>query len=123
MKVIFLKVDGVLNFPDSDAVAPSGAKGVAESRTKDLKYLVKESGARLVLYGLWKKEWDFDDTKCTPDGVYLNKKLERHGLHILDKVRDDLPEVEGINDWLNRHPNVTEYCVLEDMEHISWVEL
>lgn len=121
MTVIFFKVDGVLNFPDSDAVAPSGAKGVAEARVKKLKSLVQDTGSRLVLYGPWKKHWDFDDTKCTPDGVYLNKKLDRRGLHILDKVRDDLPEGEDISAWLNRHPNVTSYCVLEDLDDVKWV--
>lgn len=121
MKVIFFKVDEVLNFPDSDAVAPSGAKGVAEACVKKLKAFVQEFDGRLVLYGSWKKQWNFDDEKCTPDGIYLNKKLKRHGLHILDKVPDDLPEGEDISAWLNRHPNVTSYCVLDDLDDVKWV--
>lgn len=120
MKIIFFTVDGVLNFPDSDAVAPSGAKGVAEACVKSLKKVVQETGARLVLCGKWKQEWNFDDEKCTPDGAYLNKKLSRKGLHILDKTRD-VPD--DINDWLNRHPNVTEYCVANNLEGMEWVEL
>lgn len=119
MKVIFFKVDEVLNFPESDAFAPSGVKGVAEARVKELKNLVQESGARLVLFGSWKPQWNFDDTKCTPDGVYLNKKLNRRGLHILDKTRD-LPENADISDWLDRHPNVTDFCVLKNMQNIKW---
>ena len=122
MKVMFFKVDGVLNFPDSDAVAPSGAKGVAEANVKTMKKLVQESGSRLVLFGPWKFSWDFDDAKCTPDGTYLNKKLERKGLHILDKVSEKMNDPEGIKDWLNRHPNVTEYCVLTNPEDVKWVE-
>ena len=122
MKVIFFKVDGVLNFPDSDAVAPSGAKGVAEARVKQLKNIVQESGSRLVLYGSWTKDWNFDDAKCTVDGIYLNKKMNRRGIHILDKVNDDLSDSDGINDWLSRHPNVTEYCTLENIENVRWEE-
>lgn len=122
MKVIFFKVDGVLNFPDSDAVAPSGAKGVAEARVKQLKNIVQESGSRLVLYGSWTKDWNFDDAKCTVDGIYLNKKMNRRGIHILDKVNDDLSDSDGINDWLSRHPNVTEYCILENIENVRWEE-
>lgn len=120
MKVIFFKVDGVLNYTDSDAVAPSGAKGVAEANVKKLRDVVKETGARLVLYGSWKTHWDFNDEKCDQDGTYLNKKMERRGLHILDKTRD---EPDDIQDWLNRHPNVTDYCVLGDMNNIRWVEM
>ena len=122
MKVIFFNVDNVLNFPDSDAAAPSGKKGIAESRVKQLKKIVNDSGARLVLVGSWRDDWDFDDTKCTPDGTYLNKKLDRKGLHILDKIKNGLTDEEGITDWINRHPNVTDSCVLTDIEKIEWKE-
>lgn len=122
MKVIFFEVDNVLNFEDSDAVAPSGKKGIAEARLKEFKKLVNESGARIVLTGSWKHDWNFDDEKCTPDGVYLNKKLDRKGLHILDKTRDDLTDEEGYADWIHRHPNVTDSCVLKDINNVKWVE-
>lgn len=122
MKVIFFEVDNVLNFEGSDAAAPSGKVGVAESRVKQFKKLVNESGARIVLMGPWRKDWDFDDSKCTPDGAYLNKKLERKGLHILDKVRDDMTDEEGYADWIRRHPNVTESCVLKDIDNVKWTE-
>ena len=122
MKVIFFEVDGVLNFSDSDAKAPSGRMGIAESRVKDLKKLVQDSGARLVLIGNWRKDWDFDDSKCTKDGIYLNKKLERRGLHILDKTNEDLSDEETVADWIHRHPNVTDSCILLDIDNINWME-
>ena len=122
MKVIFFNVDNVLNFPESDAIAPSGRKGIAESRVKDLKKLVSESGARIVLIGSWKKDWNFDDSKCTKDGIYLNKKLDRKGLHILDKIDNELTDEEGVADWIRRHPNVTDSCVLTDINNIKWEE-
>ena len=122
MKVIFFNVDNVLNFPESDALAPSGKKGIADSRVKEFKKIVSETGSRIVLIGSWKSDWNFDDTKCTPDGMYLNKKLDRRGLHILDKIRDDMTDEEGYNDWINRHPNVTEFCVLKDINNINWME-
>lgn len=122
MKVIFFDVDGVLNFPESDAIAPSGRKGIAEARVKALKKIVTESSGRLVLIGEWCKDWDFDDSKCTKDGIYLNKKLERKGLHILDKIRDDLSEEDGCVDWMQRHPNVTDSCMLLDIDNYRWTE-
>ncbi len=122
MKVIFFNVDNVLNFEGSDASAPSGRMGVAESRIKELKKIVTASGARLVLIGSWCKDWDFDDNKCTKDGIYLNKKFDRRGLHILDKIREDMTDDKGINDWIRRHPNVTESCVLTDINNIQWRE-
>ena len=122
MKVIFFNVDNVLNFPESDAIAPSGRKGIAESRVKDIKKLVSETGARIVLIGSWRKDWNFDDNKCTKDGIYLNKKLDRKGLHILDKIDDELTDEKGVEDWIRRHPNVTDSCVLSDINNIKWVE-
>ena len=122
MKVIFFNVDNVLNFPESDAEAPSGRKGIAESRVKDLKKIVTESSARIVLIGSWCKDWNFDDSKCTKDGIYLNKKLDRKGLHILDKINEDLSDEDGIADWMRRHPNVTDSCILKDINEIKWVE-
>ena len=123
MKVIFFQVDGVLNFFDSDARAPSGRIGIAEARVKELKKLVTESGARLVLTGAWGKEWDFNDELCTPDGIYLNKKLDRRGLHILDKTRDELSAEKGCAEWISRHPNVTESCIINNIEdEIKWTE-
>ena len=122
MKVVFFRVENVLNFDGSDAKAPSGKLGIAESKAKEFKKIITGNGARIVLIGDWRKDWDFNDEKCTPDGVYLNKKLERRGLHILDKIRDDLTDEEGINDWIQRHPNVTESCVLNDINTIKWTE-
>ena len=122
MKVIFFQVDNVLNFEGSDAVAPSGRMGVAEASLKAFKKLVIESGSRIVLIGDWRKDWDFDDAKCTPDGTYLNKKLNKKGLHILDKTKDDMPDEEAYADWMKRHPNVTDSCVLKDINNVKWVE-
>ena len=122
MKVIFFQVDDVLNFPESDAIAPSGKMGIADSKVKELKKLVTDSNVKIVLVGKWKKDWDFDDKKCTPDGVYLNKKLGRKGLHILDKTNDTLNDAEGISDWITRHPNVTDYLVLTNLNEVEWQE-
>ena len=122
MKVIFFQVDNVLNFEGSDAIAPSGRMGIAEASLRQFKKIVTESGARIVLIGNWRKSWDFDDSKCTPDGTYLNKKLNKKGLHILDKTKDDLPDEEAYEDWMKRHPNVTDSCVMKDINNYKWVE-
>lgn len=87
MKVIFLDVDGVLNFTGTEARAPSGALGLASAPVKQLRNIIKATGAYIVLTSTWKGDWDFDEEKCTADGKYLVRKLKREGLHILDKTR------------------------------------
>ena len=114
MNVVFFEVDGVLNFEGSEAKAPDNTMGIAESRVKLLKKLVEQDNSRLVLFGSWKKHWDFNDAKCTKNGVYLNKKLDRRGLHILDKTKDMDTVEDEIADWLQRHPNVVNHYVIKN---------
>lgn len=112
MNVVFFEVDNVLNFDKSEAKAPSGRVGIAESRVKALKKRTDKDGSKLVLIGNWKKDWSFDDSKCTSDGIYLNKKLDRRGLHILDKTKDMESVHDEVDDWLKRHPNVEAYEII-----------
>ena len=98
MTVLFFKVEDVLNTPESEAKAPSGRVGIVDRLVKELYAKWKEQpvGTQLVLYGEWAKDWDFDEKKCTPDGTYLNKKLERRGMHIMDKAEGQDPIMQYI---------------------------
>lgn len=100
MTVLFFRVEDVLNFPETDARAPSGKLGVVDRLVKDMKHKLEEQpvGTQLVLYGNWVNDWDFDEEKCTPDGLYLIKKLDRRGLHIMDKATGDNP----IEDYIQK---------------------
>lgn len=116
MKVIFLDIDGVLNFASCEARAPGGFIGISEARVKLLRQIVDATGARIVLTSTWKMEWSKDDEECTANGLYLTKKLRRHGLHILDKTKEASPSMrgKGINDWLKKNDHVTDWIVLDD---------
>ena len=88
MNVLFFKVEDVLNFKDTEARAPDGRLGIVDRMVKDLRKELDNMppGTQLVLYGDWIKDWDFDDSKCTENGKYLNRKLERRGLHVMEKT-------------------------------------
>ena len=100
MTILFFRVEDVLNFPETEARAPSGRLGVVDRLVKDLKNELDSQplGTQLVLYGDWAEDWNFDEDKCTADGKYLVKKLERRGLHIMDKATGEEP----ITDYLTR---------------------
>lgn len=100
MTVLFFRVEDVLNFAESEARSPSGKIGVVDRLVKDMKHKLDEQpvGTQLVLYGDWAKDWDFDEAKCTPDGKYLIKKLDRRGLHIMDKATGE----NAITDYVER---------------------
>lgn len=115
MKVIFLDIDGVLNFAASEAKSATGAQGIASAPVKNLRRIVKETGAFIVLTSTWKNEWDFNEEECSEDGKYLVRKLKREGLHILDKTTDlILNRGQGIRDWLERHKGVESWIVIDD---------
>ena len=109
MTVLFFKIEDVLNFPGTEARSPSGRLGIVDKLVKELKNKLDQEpvGTQLVLYGEWANDWNFDEEKCTPDGKYLIKKLERRGLHIMDKATGDEP----ILDYLNRK-HVDKHVVL-----------
>jgi len=97
MTVLFFKVEDNLNYEGTEAKAPSGRLGVANDKVKELRNKLTEAGpgTQLVLYGEWTKDWNFDDEKCTADGKYLNKKLDRKGLHIMAKTEDGENQIEN----------------------------
>lgn len=98
MTVLFFRVEEVLNFPETEARSPSGRLGIVDRLVKELKTKLDEQpvGTQLVLYGEWADDWNFDEEKCTADGKYLVKKLNRRGLHIMDKATGEEPITEYI---------------------------
>lgn len=115
MRVIFLDVDGVLNYCYTKAFAPSGCIGVASEPLDALEELVCRTGAKIVLTSTWKRGWSRDPELMTRDGRYLDNKLRRKGLRIFDKTTDNMfDRGTGIINWLSKHPDVTSWIVLDD---------
>lgn len=112
MNVLFFKVEDTLNFPETEARSPTGRLGIVDKQVKAMHENLKtmEPGTQLVLFGDWAKDWNFDNSLCTSDGKYLNRKLERRGLHIMAKV-----ENESITEYVKRK-HVDNYKVLTDVD-------
>ena len=118
MKVIFLDVDGVLNFVYCKAREPCGCIGISNASVKNLAKIVEATGAAIVLTSTWKQHWQ-RNTRSTdqihPSGKYLQNKLLKQKLFILDKTTDNMDNRgEGIQNWLANHPGVTHWIVLDD---------
>lgn len=114
MKVIFLDVDGVLNEAGSKSRSPHGFIGVDDEKVAVLKQIVDATGAIIVLSSTWKKDWSNNPDEIGIDAVYLNKKLARYGLRIIDKTTDDMwNRGFGIKAWLSLH-DVESWLVLDD---------
>lgn len=114
-KVIFLDIDGVLNDAATDEYTPAKFMGIDDYKVKFLRQIVDATGASIVLTSTWKTEWSKNEEFLSVDGAYLNSKLAEESLHILDKTTDKiLDRGAGIMRWLNDHPEVKSWVVIDD---------
>jgi hypothetical protein len=150
MKVIFLDIDGVMNCQEemlamlkqnpknrSDVSLPSPTK------CKLLKQLVDETGAEIVLSSSWRRSLNaiqniidtFRPYGLRLDGFtqeevsvfkFKNTKFENvKPRHIYDGYLDSFTDDRGaeIAYWLLRHPEVTNFVILDDesSDIIEWL--
>lgn len=81
--------------------------------------IVNATDAKIVLTSDWGKNYKInaykqEDKLCK----YLSNKLRKQGLTIYDKIDwynfKRYYRAFAILDWLNKHPNVTQYVVIDD---------
>lgn len=115
MKVIFLDIDGVLNYRTCKARCPNCQSliGIKDSRVERLARIVKATNAELVLTSTWKLNWM---NKEDEQGIYLDRQLAKYRLHIIDSTKDDRwNRWSGIKDYLDKHSECIEsYVILDD---------
>eukprot|EP00397_Hematodinium_sp_SG-2012_P028081 GEMP01029545.1.p1 GENE.GEMP01029545.1~~GEMP01029545.1.p1 ORF type:complete len:242 (+),score=40.46 GEMP01029545.1:70-726(+) len=107
MSIVFLDVDGVLN----------STYGFNRSINRDKSELVAQlldrSGASIVVSSSWRSPPHRRRT--------LLRVLEEHGISMC-KCVGQTPEIDFMNRsneismWLDEHPSVTRYCVLDDYD-------
>lgn len=113
MKVIFLDIDGVLNCQKSNSNC-GGLIGIDSKKVKVLRQIVEETDAKIVLCSSWKTFWDNNKDDQNELANYLDRKLKRENLFILDKTIDKgSNRGEGIANWL-QNKNVESWIVIDD---------
>ena len=122
MKIIFLDVDGVLNCKDTiDYCGPY--KGIEDKKVALLKEMVESTNSKIVLVSSW-KEWWYKEPhlKDKQDfmAAYLDMKLNKQGLTIIDKTNDyeSFDRGDGIIKYLRKLKRsgmcVDKYVILDD---------
>jgi hypothetical protein len=103
MKVIFLDIDGVLN--TTATPKPNKESRVIEpTLLARLKRLLQDTGATVVLSSTWRHD-------C--EGL---ASATRFGIPFMDVLPDmrPRPRSEEIVAWLQAHPNVQRFAVIDD---------
>lgn len=121
-KVIFLDVDGVLNCRGTEDVF-CGSVGIEDEKVALLKQIVNSTKAVIVLVSSW-KEWWYKEPhlKREQDSFanYLDRKLAKQGLTIVDKTEDYNPfnRGEGIIEFIDRKRRsgieISNFIILDD---------
>jgi len=125
MKVIFLDIDGVLNFAGCE-VKFQGCPFVAEEKMELLKELVESTGAQIVLSSTWRDGWA--DLECGLNTwaarmfVALQNKMKEYGLDFVSHT----PWIaytsrgEEIDRWLQAWEGepVESFVILDDLEGV-----
>ena len=117
MRVIFVDIDGVLNYEGSISRNKTYL-GIDNKRLKYLKEIAFTTGAKIVLTSSWREYYDIEKgwRQPHPNGRYLYKKFNKMHLRIYGKTRMDIPwNYRGtqIKFWLDTH-DVSNYVILDD---------
>ena len=116
MNIIFLDIDGVLNCGGTEELAPSGCIGVEDMMIRNLKKIVDDTGANIVLTSTWKSEWSKGADYKSEDFKYLENRLREFNITIFDKTDDHISNRgEGIKKYLRTHPEITNWIVIDDI--------
>lgn len=126
--IVFLDIDGVLNFRNSKTCTPSGFIGIEKENTKRLAKLIRNNDAVCVLSSSWRNFWKRDSI-CERDempiqgfdarreNIYLIKKLAEEDIFIADRIEKNsfgrTNRGRLIRTWLDAHPHKN-FVILDD---------
>lgn len=119
MDVIFLDFDGVLN---SRCFRAARSGMIDEKHMTFLYRIVEATGARVVLSTSWRIHWDASPENRSETGREIDQLFEKYGIEIIGKIPDGLDRAQEIRHWLDDHPDVERYVILDDSP-FGWGEL
>lgn len=113
--IVFLDVDGVLNTVKTCVHTPQGYTGIDDARVVLLAKVMKQVGADgVVLTSTWKQMQEDEE-----DYVYLVKKLDKYGIKILGKTKEERvrEREEGVLTYLETHPEIVDFVIVDDQQY------
>lgn len=120
MKIIFLDIDGVLNSSDyRQRMGMDYFSQIIDRRKMPiLKHIVEETGAEVVLSSTWRKFWNPGENQLDPAGQHIHDIFREYGLWIHSKtpVLQNAGRNNEIQLWLDQHPYVDGYVILDDKD-------
>jgi hypothetical protein len=118
-KIIYLDIDGVLNSDDfakfcleEEGYNPFIEDELDPRAIKNLKYIIDETGAKIILSSSWRWESDARDA--------VHKQLKMFNLDFIDTTTMEIGRCKSrtmeIEAHLQDHPEIKNYVILDDDE-------
>ncbi|MCM1065614.1 MAG: HAD domain-containing protein [Eubacterium sp.] len=130
-RIIFLDIDGVLNsnfWNESHQKEISDGKLIDVEKVRILAALVERTGAEVILHSGWRFWFDEEMEPLCPEAAALADLFAGEGLEIAGVTPDLTTEeirrtkkfsfvkADEILLWLEGHPDVTGWVVLDDLD-------
>ena len=125
MKVIFLDIDGVLNYTiwyvseryQNMQIDENTEIDIDPECAKRIINICNETDAKIVITSDWRFSWYGTILRLgrggIPESYILDKTPERIWLK-LSNSKIDISRGAEINDWLEAHPECTNYVIIDD---------
>ena len=130
-RIICLDIDGGLNsnfWNESHQKEISDGKLIDVERVRVLAQLIKRTSAEIILHSGWRFWFDAEMTPLRHEAAMLAGMLSKEGLEIAGVTPDltteeirktkkfSLVKADEILLWLEKHPDVSSWVVLDDLD-------
>ena len=116
---MLIAIDGVLNSDEfakhcleTEGYDPFDCDDLDPRALRNLKYIVEETDAKIVLSSSWR--WDEKALAA------VKKQLKSYNLELFDTtimdIMSTMSRTAEIQHYLNEHPSITKYVILDDDE-------
>lgn len=128
MKLIFLDIDGVLNYEGYERFTRMGTRFVDPVLIKRLKKIIDCTGAKVVLSSTWRRgiydmHEGLTDTVDALDAEDLLAELNRYGIEIFDMTPmcGFIPRAEEVRRYLDswKGETIEQFVILDDFPLMS----
>ena len=103
MKILFLDIDGVVNCATTKQ-RHRGFIGIQPDKATIIRRIINETKCEVVLSSTWRKD------------INSMAEVKRRVCHFIDRTPNSSSGIRGneIKFWLDQHPEVTKYAILDD---------
>lgn len=130
MKIIFLDIDGVLNYTqwyvsDRNPGNLHGEEGDIDPLCAEkINKICRETGAKIVISSDWRLSWPYCIDRIENGGVEKGLIIDKTPEHMwVEHITQDFLDYKSrgseIDDWLSQHPECDRYVILDDRKDFT----